>query len=272
MELYVSVMVFVFGLLIGSFLNVVLYRMHTGKSLNGSSHCLSCNHRLKWSELVPVISYFFLRGRCSNCRAHIPSRYAVVELLTAGLFVLAWTAFDTLLLQLLAFGIVSLLVLIVLYDIRHTIIPDELTIVLTVMSLLFIAHEYFIIGDQNAWLYRISAAVGVTAFFFLLWGVSKGTWMGFGDVKLVFPLALIVGVAGAFTLVVLAFWIGAVISVCFMVLGKLTKRYSRVVPGVLRQRITLKSEVPFAPFLALSFLLVYLCKLNVFTFFTYGLL
>jgi len=101
---FLLIIAFGFGIIIGSFLNVYLYRFHTGKSLSGSSHCLSCATPLKFYELVPLFSYLFLRGRCRTCSSLVPSRYFLVELLTGILFVIcALTALYSWLLQFMTF-------------------------------------------------------------------------------------------------------------------------------------------------------------------------
>ena len=87
---YQYTFVIAFGLIIGSFLNVYIYRFHTGKSLNGHSHCLSCGTGLKASDLVPLVSYLLLRGRCRTCGCYIPVRYFIVEFCTAVLFILSY--------------------------------------------------------------------------------------------------------------------------------------------------------------------------------------
>ena len=272
MELYLQVLVFVFGLLIGSFLNVVLYRMHTGVSLSGHSHCLSCGTRLRAIDLVPLFSYLALRARCRSCKAFIPPRYFVVELLTACLFVWVWTTFSDLVVVLLSLVLISLLMVITVYDIRHTIIPDELTIMVGVGVLVLSGYQFYA-GDitLEALGLRLVGALLATAFFAILWGASKGRWMGFGDVKLVFPLALMLGLSGTFTLIVLAFWIGAAISLVLMALGWLLGRVNAIT-ALRLPPVTLKSEVPFAPFLITAWLLVYLAGVDILNIFSYGLL
>ncbi len=111
--------VFGFGVIIGSFLNVYIYRFHTGKSLAGSSHCLSCAALLRWYDLFPLLSYVCLCGRCRACGCKIPMRYFWVELLTGCLFVGSlWIASGWIEL-LIWFFIFSLLVVIAVYDLYH---------------------------------------------------------------------------------------------------------------------------------------------------------
>jgi len=264
MELFWYFVVFIFGAIIGSFLNVVLYRLHTGKSLNGRSHCMSCGKTLTWKELFPIFSYIFQRGRCKGCSAHIPSRYLVVELLTAFSFVLIWYLFvPSIISVIFYFTLLSLLILIVVYDMRHMIIPDELTIFVGILALLFLVYEFVETGDISLTLMRIGAGMAAAVFFWGLWFVSKGKWIGLGDAKLALPLGIFVGIGGVFSMVVLSFWVGAIISVGLLLIGKILQRGKTHLRFSSAPR-TIKSEVPFAPFLALGFLLVQLFHADIF--------
>lgn len=249
--------VFIFGAVIGSFLNVVLYRLHTGRSLDGRSHCMSCGKVLAWYELVPIVSYLIQRGRCRGCGAYVPARYLVVEVLTGFLFVLVWHvfAYDMILLA-LHLMLAALFVLIAVYDVRHTIIPDELTIGVGIIAVLFVGYEFVEMWDFMRILARVGAGLGAAFFFWGLWYMSKGRWIGFGDAKLALPLGVLAGVSGVFSMVVFSFWIGAVVSVALLGMVRLLKK------GKTRLRfsarpITIKSEVPFAPFLIAGFVLVH---------------
>ena len=257
---------FFYGLIIGSFLNVVIYRFHTGKSLSGFSHCLSCGKRLKWFELFPLFSYLGLRGRCRGCGCSIPSRYFLVEFLTGVLFFLSATQTTSVLELIYLLLLMSIFVVIVVYDIRHFIIPDSLTILVTVVVTGWFLLRLSEGTPPTALLLDIAAALGGTAFFYGLWYVSKGKWIGFGDVKLSFPLGLIVGAPLVFTMVVYSFWIGAVISVALVGLSKLQRGKLCLRLGF--RNLTIKSVVPFAPFLITGCLLTLFTHLNVLTLFT----
>ena len=258
---------FFFGLgaIVGSFLNVVIYRLHTGKSLGGRSHCMSCGEALLWYELVPVVSYLFLRGRCNMCSSYIPSRYLVVELLTAGLFILAWHVFShdpiMLILSLLLF---SILVIIFVYDMRHTIIPDDMTIGVGLIATLLLGYQYVLTHDVTALLMHVGAGIAAALFFWGLWYVSNGRWIGFGDVKLALPLGAIVGGSGAFSMIVFSFWIGAIITLLILGLQYLTRKGTTQL-FFFGAPLTMKSEVPFAPFLLAGFLLTYVFHANTFS-------
>lgn len=257
---YQNTIIFLLGLIIGSFLNVCIYRLHTGRSLAGSSHCLSCGKNLRWYELLPVLSYFALRGRCAGCGSHIPARYALVEGLTALLFLAVFSVVPPLWPLVLWLVLVSLLIVIVVYDLYHLIIPDELTLMVTlVIGILFVVTTPVSTATLTEGGLSALAALLV---YGGLWLISRGRWIGFGDVKLSLPLAFTLGLWGTFSFVVLSFWAGALISVCLLNLQYLLKRGQRHLP-FLAVPLTMKSEVPFAPFLVIAFLLVALYQTDV---------
>jgi leader peptidase (prepilin peptidase)/N-methyltransferase len=156
--------------------------------------------------------------------------------------------------------------MITVYDIRHYIIPDSLTVALTIgsllwyVSLLFNGTEWVFIGES------IFAALAGTGFFFALWFVSKGAWLGFGDVKLAFPLGLIVGPSLVFSMIVYSFWFGAALSLLLIGIGKLVRGQVRL--QKLFGRLTIKSVVPFAPFMIAGCLIVLFTRFNVFSLFS----
>ncbi len=123
--LYFSI--FIFGAVVGSFLNVVILRLNTGQSIvSGRSKCFSCAKKLRWYELLPVISFIFLRGKCSACRANISWQYPAVEIVTGLIFLQIFNEFSFyFLLSTFYFLLVfSVLIIIAVYDYRHQIIPN----------------------------------------------------------------------------------------------------------------------------------------------------
>jgi leader peptidase (prepilin peptidase)/N-methyltransferase len=270
MEMTSYVIAFIFGTIIGSFLNVVIYRLHTGKSLNGRSHCMSCGEELYWYELFPIVSYLFLRGRCGACSAHIPSRYFTVELLTGLSFLVVWHYFSyNLFLLAVHLILVAILMIILVYDMRHTIIPDELTIAVGAVALMLLGYTFYETRDVASALLSIGAGLCAAFFFWGLWFMSKGRWIGLGDAKLALPLGVVVGIGGVFSMVVLSFWIGAGVSLLLLGLERLLKR-GKTHLHFLASPLTIKSEVPFAPFLIAGFLLVHILHADIFTI-TYAL-
>jgi leader peptidase (prepilin peptidase) / N-methyltransferase len=266
---YIPLVASLWGVVIGSFLNVYIYRFHTGKSIAGSSHCMSCKTPLRWYELFPLVSYLGLRGRCRTCRAHIPSRYFWVELVTALSFLLVVTTVpDMWLWPLLAF-LMATLVVISVYDLYHFVIPDVFVLTLCVIAVIYGGYELYLTSSGIDILERVGAAAIGFGFFAGLWTYSKGRWIGFGDAKLAVPLAFMVGLGGVFSMLVLSFWIGTIISLGIIVFQTVKKRGQ--LPLQVRGRgLTIKSEVPFAPFLILGFVCVFFWQIDVLALFTYA--
>jgi prepilin signal peptidase PulO-like enzyme (type II secretory pathway) len=259
-----------FGVIIGSYLNVVIYRFNTGKSLAGSSHCLSCQTDLRWFELFPLLSYLGLRGRCRTCSARIPSRYFWVELLTGVLFMsVVYTL--PIWFWLPATLFVALLVVIAVYDIYHMVIPNRLLVYLVLVSIIHSGIEYWFLPDWYQVGESFLAAVLSYGFFATLWKVSSGRWIGYGDAKLAFPLGLLLGISGSFTMIVLSFWVGTIISLALIILPRFWQKRGQPHLRFLSEPLTMKSEVPFAPFLILGFLAVYLGQADVLWFIAYVL-
>ncbi len=262
-EWFFFAVVLLFGLVIGSFLNVVIYRFHTGRSLNDRSHCLSCGQTLQWYELFPVLSYLGLRGRCRTCRSFIPYRYALVEIMTAGAFGLAYLKISDLGLLIGALVFLSILVVVVVYDLYHQIVPDELSAALAAVAVALVSYQAWLSGDWTVLYLSLASGLGVCFLFASLWWFSAGRAFGLGDAKLVFSLSVMAGGAGTFSLVVLAFWIGAIVSLLLIALQALVQKSgSRRLFG----RVNMKSEVPFAPFLIAAFVLVYFFNSDVLSF------
>ncbi len=270
MDTWILTWFFILGTVFGSFFNVVIYRFNTGKSLGGRSHCLSCGNTLSWYELLPVVSYLFQRGKCRHCAAHITARYALVELLTGVLFLLVAQTFllDPVLLV-LNLIVVSLLTIIVVYDLRHMIIPDSLVLFLCVPALAMVLWDPLVLSLTLPSLSALIGALIPAGLFAGLWLFSRGAWIGLGDAKLAVPLGLMLGAWGSISMFILSFWIGAVIAVGLLLIGRALKvlRYRRggqLFLRFMRRPLTIKSEVPFAPFLVAAFLLVHFAHADAF--------
>lgn len=238
----------ILGAVVGSFANVVALRLNTGRPiLAGRSSCGSCTTQLRWFELLPILSYVIQAGKCRSCGSRIAIRYVLVEILFALCFLAAALAFgSTPLLVVVLFGL-SILGSIVLYDIAHTIIPDLLVVLFGIVSVISFLLQWQL-GISPLYP-TLLAALTMSAFFALLWLVSKGRWIGLGDAKLVLALALFVGFPEAVHGFVLAFWIGAVVSLVLLVLSQ--------------KHRTISHEVPFGPYLALGFICAFIFDIHV---------
>ena len=256
----IAVIYALFGLIIGSFLNVVILR-RGAKTVGGRSGCLSCGAPLYWYDLVPVISWIALRGRCRSCGTRISMQYPLVESSTALLFAAIGASELPYLMQAISLVIIALLVLITAYDMRHTIIPDEWSYAFAVLA--FIGSMPFaLLGGIDGVLLLLAAGVMCAAPLGALWLISGGRCMGLGDAKLALGMGFLLGIVPGIYAVFLAFVIGAFVSVCFLLpYSYLQARHGITRLGVRRRSLTMKSEVPFGPFLIASTILVWFCTI-----------
>ncbi len=238
--------VLLLGSAIGSFLNVVVLRFNTGRTLAGRSACLTCAAKLSWYDLVPVFSFFVLRGRCRSCRSKISWQYPLVELAAALIyFSIAWqflhSGMGTDDILLLLFSIVSwpLLLAILVYDARHKVIPDPFVYGFTALTLLFRVLLGFLHGFDSYFLADLLAGPLLFIPFYLLWRLSGGRWMGLGDGKLALGLGFAGGLGGGISAIVLGFWFGAAVGLVLIAASRF-----RGSSG-----LSMKSELPFGPFL-----------------------
>lgn len=259
MTLILTSIFFLFGLIIGSFLNVVILRLHTERSFGGRSACMVCGKTLSWYELFPVLSYIFLRGRCKHCKTKISLQYPIVELISGVLFALLFYKFQYVLyFSSVPFFVIytyysvmfSLLLIIAVYDLRHKIILDKLALLFGIIGFvgLFLFSEYRFFPHMPS-LSEFGAGFALSVPFALVWFVSKGEWMGLGDAKLALGLGWMLGMSSLLSGAVLAFWSGGIIGLILLLFSKKYK---------------IKSEVPFAPFLAAGGFVAFLFEISLF--------
>ncbi len=231
------ILIFIFGLIIGSFLNCVIWRLYKEESfVSGSSYCPHCHHRLGFWDLFPVLSYIFLMGKCRYCKQKISIQYPLIELITAILFSLVFIHLgSTISLELLFWLIImAFLIVIFVFDLKYFIIPDEVIYPAIFLSIIWLLYSFFIGSiDGHGVALTIASGLGASLFFFLIWFFSKGMAMGFGDVKLALLIGLLLGFPNAVVGIFLGFLFGAII-------GSI---------AVLLKKKGMSSEVPFAPFL-----------------------
>jgi len=228
----VLVPVVTFGLVIGSFLNVVIARLPQRRSLWAPrSSCPECGHQIAWYDNIPLISFAALRGRCRACAARIPWRYPLVEAATAALFLIAWIVFAG---DLAGFAVaailVAALVAITVIDLRHQIIPDAITLPGIVVGL-----AVSVAAGRISWHESVVGVLLGGGVFVVIILVSRGG-MGGGDLKLGAMLGAFLGWQALLVALFVAVMLGGISAVVLLLSGRLAR----------------KDAIPFGPFLALG--------------------
>lgn len=275
MSFLLYLLLFLFGLGIGSFINVLTIRYQPEKSLisrdiiSGRSFCPSCGKKLKWYELIPLFSFIIQNGRCRGCSKKISWQYPIVEFITGLLFVLIFQRlfhiFDPFHLVLFGksltpfyFAVIVWLIAAAVYliisiiDLKHQIIPDGLNLFLVLLSLILIISgfkqsflgppgEVFGFNNINTWLNHFIAGFSAFLFFALIFFIWRGKGIGLGDLKLAAASGFLLGLPDIFLALILAFFLGAIVSIFLMICKKKT----------------LKTAIPFGPFLALGVFFVF---------------
>ena len=229
--LFLDAACFLFGLVIGSFLNVVIARLPNGRSVvHPPSACPACGGSIRWYDNLPVLSWLWLRARCRNCQARISWRYPAVELLTAVLFLLAGRRFGPALDLVAALLLLAALVAITSIDLDHQIIPDVITLPgIVVGAVLAIALH------PAAWLETILGIL-VGGGLFLVIILASGGGMGGGDMKLGAMMGAFLGWKLVLVAILLGVFAGGAVAIGLLVTGTKGR----------------KDPVPFGPFLALG--------------------
>ena len=240
------------GLVLGSFINAFVYRYHEEKNwISDRSECVNCHHKLNIFDLVPILSYLFLRGQCHYCHKKISIQYPVVEILTALLFLLSYVYWPHKIqgIELVVFidwlillvGLISLAI----YDIKWMILPNKILLFYGFFAFIYAVLNIFFIYDFHlsnllGYIYSVLVSSGL---FYSLFTASKGKWIGGGDVKLGLMLGLIAGTfEKAVLLIFLSSLIGSILSIILVGLG----------------RLNIKKTIPYGPFLILSIYIIVL--------------
>ena len=232
--------IFILGTIIGSFINVVVLRYNTGLSFaKGRSKCFSCGKTLFWYELVPLFSFIFLGGKCLSCNSKISYQYPIVEFITGLVFPLIFIKTGISIFLPFYLVIFSILIAIAVYDVKHKIIPDGMVLSFSLLSIILLFSSGFILPN----ILDLLAGPILASFFAFFWLISSGKWMGLGDAKLALGVGWLLGFSGGVFAIMLSFWIGAIFSLFIILLEKI---------NLFKWGITIKSEIPFAPFIILA--------------------
>lgn len=230
------------GTLLGSFLNVLILRYHSGRGIVWErSECPACRQTLRWWELIPVVSYLLLRGRCARCRGRISLQYPLIEIVTGLVVVMLlspWPGSVGLLGEgLLLLLIASILIVLGMIDLYTFLLPDVYILLLLAAVGIFRWWRGTLVSLELVY----GAMIGV-GFLLLLWLLTRGQGIGLGDVKLMLPLGMFFGVGGTVTLLFGAFCAGGLVGLLLL----------------LRGRASMKTPVPFGPFLTATAILLVL--------------
>jgi prepilin signal peptidase PulO-like enzyme (type II secretory pathway) len=275
MAFIIGLISFILGTVVGSFLNVVSLRHNTGRGLSGRSFCFTCGKTLKWYELIPVLSFVVQKGKCRTCKSIISWQYPIVEVLTGVLFLgLSQKFLDFFILgaivgvgnfygamilcALIIYAVLfGLLIAIGVYDLKHKIIPNKLVYIFISVAFIRVVGvsliNIFVLGDTLiSVLPNLLSGPIVALPLFLVWFLSSGRAMGFGDVKLALGLGWMMSLWGALAALMISFWVGGIVGIILL--------------SLFSKKITMKTEVPFAPFLISGTILAFFFNINVFSF------
>ena len=242
---YIYFVIFVFGAIMGSFLNVVAVRLSREESiLWPSSHCDKCNHKLKWYENIPIISYIIQRGKSRCCNTRIPISYLMIEVITGILYCTSYHSFGFSYEFVISLIFISSLVSIIVADIEYMIIPDEVIgvsgILIIILELIFFGLEYTV--------YKIVSGILAFTLMYVIKLIGdklfKRESMGGGDIKLMFLFGIVIGFPLSICDIFLATFIAFPVAL-FM---------------LLRRKDNL---IPFGPFLAMAAILINISKVSI---------
>jgi prepilin signal peptidase PulO-like enzyme (type II secretory pathway) len=231
--------IFFFGTIVGSFLNAVLWRLRTGESfVLGRSYCIVCRHELAAKDLLPILSYLLLGGKCRYCRGRISPSYLLIELATGALFLLAAMrvlpegaaaigAFDLSRL-LLAWYVIAILIIVFVFDLRYMLILRSVTLPATVLA--GVANVVLGMGTHD----MLFGAIVGAGIFYIQYAASKGRWIGGGDIYLGLFMGAALGWPRILAALFLAYVVGAAVGATLM----------------LFKRASWKTQIPFGTFLA----------------------
>lgn len=251
MTIVLALVTFVLGTTIGSFLSVVIYRLHKKKGgiIFSRSICPSCRRKIKWRHLVPIFSWIFLGGKCAYCGRKISVHYLMMEILTGIVFLatflkwnfleiipstinpeflnyaIHWTTFQIFIFYIIEF---SLLIGMFFYDLLYKEIPDRFSLPAIAIAI----AGGFLFGVPTP-LAMLIGGTGILVFFLLQFLLSRGTWIGGGDLRLALLTGVLLGWEKALIAIIIAYFIGAIISVYLLA----------------RKKVTRKSAIPFGPFI-----------------------
>ena len=248
MEILYLIIFFIFGSVMGSFYHVLATRLSKGLSIiSPPSHCEKCNHKLEWYELIPILSWIFQRGRCNGCKSKISLMYPFIELFTGSLFAVSYYSFGISYELIISLALVSFFSIVVVSDLTYMIIPDEVTLI---TSLIIIVVNFLNLGFKQG-LFQILSGLIVfaTMYGIMLFGnfIFKKETLGGADIKLMFIAGLVLHpILGVFVI-----FIGSCIALPISLIIYIFNN---------------EHMIPFGPFLVAAIMLLYFLKIDLNTF------
>ncbi len=248
-----SILAFIFGASVGSFVQVIVSRLHVAPIMKGRSKCLSCGEALRPYDLIPMLSYIFLKGKCRYCKSSYGVSALLIESIFGVTFLLlyhfvlvgqptllmstTWLVYYTLLFVVL--GVMAL------YDMAHSYIPFPFLI--SYLLLTFLMFGMRVMESPEIW--NLLAPIFVALPFLAIWFLTKGRGLGFGDIILFFGVGAFFGVLQGFAVLVISVWGGALFGLYY--------KY-----GVKKNK-SVTTAMPFVPFIVMAFLIVLFTDINI---------
>lgn len=234
-DLMMYIIVLLYGILIGSFLNVCIYRIpEEANIVRGRSHCMNCHAVIKWYDLIPVISYMLLRGKCRNCKSKISVQYPMIEALNGFFYVFVFYLYGWSWISVVYCFIISALIVLSVIDFKTNTINLGINIFIFIMGVILIGLEYFKTQDLAFIMDHIIGFFIVSGFLLLILLITRGRGMGFGDINLMAASGLVLG----WKCIILAFILGCVLAAIIHPIQMKMNNHSRV--------------LAFGPYLALG--------------------
>lgn len=242
MNTFMIIAATLFGIIVGSFLNVCIVRLPKEQSIvYPSSHCVFCNHELKLIDLVPVFSFLFLKGKCRYCGEKISKRYIIVELLTGIMsgFTFFWYGLSIDFFRIFLLG--AILIAVSFIDLEYQIIPDELVLTGILFGIILIIYNLFIDKIYETWYSPLIGAVVVSSILFIFSKIGQKIYktedvIGLGDVKLFIAIGIILGFEKVMVAFLVAIFLGGIYGIITIIIDKKNS----------------KKLIPFAPFISLG--------------------
>ncbi len=262
-------LLFLFGGALGSFAGVIVDRLYIKSFLTGRSNCDSCNKRLNWYELIPVLSYLLLRGRCKKCKVKIGKEKFWTELFGSIFMIFTYNIYISkyfsssltkeniisgLSVLLLAGFLYIIISVIIFYDLKHKMVPTNFSLLLIIIGVSFeiykiFNYKIFYGGINNLFWLDLFSGFLIALPFLLIYFLSKKKGVGFGDIIIYFAVGYLSGFIFGVSIFFISIWLGAIISIYLIIFYP--KKYSR------------KSAIPFAPFILIATILVAFLQIDI---------